>query len=264
MCAGVSFDPHREAELLENAEPGAGFVPLFTDRFPDFDWDQARLVARARDEARRRAGERPIGYKLGWTSAAMREALCIAEPNWGRLWSSHRLGGADRPATMRRSSMRHPKIEPEFVYVAGRALGRSVTTDDVVDAAAGWALGLEVVDPRFADFGFRWLDNTADNSSAAGIVTSQVASIPATDPASWILQFGDGEELRKGSGDAVMGSPAQAVAWLADRLAEEGETIEPGMIVFTGGAAAPFDVTVGTTYHATCLELDRSVALDVV
>ncbi len=111
--------------------------------------------------------------------------------------------------------------------------------------------------------GFRWLDNIADNSSAGAIAVGPVATPPDTDPATWQVTVDDGTDHRSGTGDVVMGSPAAAVAWLARRLAEEGATIEPGMIVFTGGMAAPFDAQAGTRYTAACAELGSTVSLEV-
>lgn len=252
------MDPLDAANALRSAEPGKGFVPLFTEVDPCFSWDDARAVARARDDLRRSDGDDHIGYKLGWTSIAMREALGIERPNWGTLWSSQLI------TELQRSSFRHPKIEPELVYVAGRRLDGEVSPEEVCAAAGGWSVGLEVVDPRFVDFGFAWLDNTADNSSAGAIVVGELASSPQIDPVAWELTFTDGSEVRSGRGDAVMGSPASAVAWLVGQLAAEGAALESGMIVFTGGMAAPFDVAVGGRYRAACVDLDREVEIDAV
>lgn len=188
----------------------------------------------------------------------MREALGIERPNWGTLWSSQRI------TELQRSSFRHPKIEPELVYVAGQRLDGDVSPEQVSAAAAGWSVGLEVVDPRFVDFGFAWLDNTADNSSAGAIAVSELASPPSTDPKAWELAFTDGSEQRVGRGDAVMGSPASAVAWLVGQLAAEGAALESGMIVFTGGMAAPFDVAVGGRYRAVCSDLGLAIEIDAV
>jgi 2-keto-4-pentenoate hydratase len=52
-----------------------------------------------------------------------------------------------------------------------------------------------------------------------------------------------------------MGSPAAAVAWLVGRLDEEGERLEPGDLVYTGGLAAPFDVLPGHRYTVASPEL---------
>lgn len=250
-------DPSDLAAQLREAEPGDGYVPLFTERFPGFSLEDARAVAMARDEMRRADGDEQIGYKLGWTSTAMREALGIKRPNWGTLWESQRVG-----STMDLSRYRHPKIEPELVYIAGADLQGPVTTVEVRETAAAWAVGLEIVDPRFIDFNFDWLDNTADNSSAAGVAIGPSTTPPETDPAIWTLVFGDGNEERTGRGDVVMGSPLEAVAWLVRSLADIGERLTEGMVVFTGGMAAPFDVTSGHQYRAASPELGAKVTLD--
>ena len=121
---------------------------------------------------RRADGDAQIGYKLGWTSAAMRDALGIDQPNWGTLWRSQGLEGV-----VNLTPLRHPKAEPEIVYLAGRDIeGPNVTTDDVLSSAAGWAVGIEVVHPRYESFDFAWLDNTADNSSAGAVAVGPIGA----------------------------------------------------------------------------------------
>jgi len=213
--------------------------------FPTLDWAGARLIAQQRDCLRRDDGDTPIGYKLGWTSAAMREALGIDRPNWGTLWASQRLDGP-----LDCSRLRHAKVEPEIVYVAARPLaGGDIDARDVTHAAGGWALGIEVVHPRFASYDFTWLDNTADNSSAVAIAVGATAPL-TVDPAAVEVSFGDASVERVGRGDQAMGSPAEAVAWLVRVLSAEGGSVRAGDIVFTGGLTAPFDLAVGTTYSA--------------
>ncbi len=219
---------------LEEAERGGPATALFTSRFEAFDWDDARAVARARDERRRVQGDRRVGYKLGWTSAPMREALGIDAPNWGTLWASQ----ATEP-TVDVSRFRHPKIEPELVFRATDATG----------IRGEWALGIEIVDPRFPSFDFHWLDNTADNSSCAGIVVGEFTALDA--PATVRVSFTDGTVIHTGTGSAAMGSPADAVAWLVTQLAREGEALQPGDIVFTGGLTAPFDLITDMTVALT-------------
>lgn len=224
---------------LRLAETRAEPVELLTARFPKLDFTAARRIARARDELRRVDGDVPVGYKLGWTSEAMRGALGIDQPNWGTLWRSQL-----RFATIDTSKLIHPKLEPELVARVG-ANGKPV----------GWALGLEVVDPRFPSYDLDWLDNTADNSSAAAVVVGEFS--PVTSPAAIEIEFGDETESRRGRGAAAMGDPMTAVDWLIESLASEGlgEHLTEGDIVFTGGICAPFDVVAGKTYTATAPEL---------
>lgn len=249
----VSLDPHALAAELREAERNGTPVALFTDRFPQFGWDDARAVAQARDQLRVGDGEQPTGYKLGWTSAAMREALGIARPNWGRLWDAHAVD-ADTDL----SKLRHAKIEPELVYVAGTSLDGLSTVGEITAGAAGWRLGLELVDPRFPDFNFDWLDNTADSSSAGGYVLGELATL--ADPSAVTILFGDDRDHHHGAATAAMGNPAEAVAWLLRSVAAENETLgvdvltpilHPGDIVFTGGLTAPLDLRPGTTFEVT-------------
>ena len=238
------------ARDLERAEALNRPIPLFTERIPRFDAVTARAVARARDGLRVRAGDRRVGWKLGWTSAAMREALGVDRPNWGSLWESQRVEGALDPRLMI-----HPKVEPELVFRARSDLWGRVEPEEV---RGEWALGLEVVDPRFPDYEFDWLDNTADNSSAAAVVTGPFSEL-AVDPAEVEVVFTDGGSERRGLGAAAMGSPREAVAWLVRSLAGEGEGLMEGEIVYTGGLAAPFDVECGHTYEVRSAELGRVV-----
>ncbi len=241
------------ASELWRAEQSGGAVELPTVRFPGFTWDDARRVARAVDELRRADGHGLIGYKLGWTSAVMREALGIDRPNWGTLWDHQVTEGV-----IDVSDLRHPKVEPELVYRAGRDLaGPGIDRTAVLDAADGWALGHEIVHPRFADFAFTWLDNTADNSSSQAIIVGSFTSESAVgDPAIVEIEFGNQHESRTGRGAAAMESPAEAVAWLVRSLHGERMGLSAGDIVFTGGLAKPFDLAPGDHYHLRAMGFD--------
>lgn len=232
---------HSEARAfaaeLRTAEFSGTAAGLPTARFPGLDWIGARRIAVERDQMRRADGDTQIGYKLGWTSAAMREALGIDRPNWGTLWRSQQLEGV-----LDLTRLRHPKAEPEIVFVAGRDMeGTDVTAHDVLSSAAGWAVGIEVVHPRFESFDFTWLDNTADNSSAGAVAVGPSSAIVG-DPSALQIRFSDGIDDRTGLGVDAMGSPASAVAWLIHQLHADGQRLHAGEIVFTGGLTAPFDV----------------------
>jgi len=242
------------AHELRQAELERGWCELPSKRISTLTWADSRAIARRRDALRLADGDTMIGYKLGWTSKAMREALNIARPNWGTLWQSQVID-----ENLDVSRLRHPKAEPEVVFVAAEPIqGPSVTAQDVVSLASGWALGIEVVDPRFVSYDFTWLDNTADNSSASRVIIGNATIedlASERDLAEAALEYSDGTVTRHGTGSAAMGSPAEAVAWLARSLADEGERIESGQCVFTGGLTAPFDVVAGSLYTVRSLQL---------
>jgi 2-keto-4-pentenoate hydratase len=129
----------RLAADLRHAERSATPVDLITDRHPDFGWDDARAVARATDRLRVDEGDTMIGYKLGWTSAAMRDALGIDRPNWGTLWNSQRA-----PDGLVTHELIHPKVEPELVYRVPAAAAGVVPDgpEEVAGWNGEWALGI--------------------------------------------------------------------------------------------------------------------------
>lgn len=231
------------ADELRRAERSARPIPLLTDRYAELTWADARAIARARDRLRLADGERLLGYKLGWTSTAMRDALGIERPNWGTLWSSHLVADARIDPTR----LIHPKIEPELVFHSSVDLDGAPTIDRIEQSGGLWSLGLEVVDPRFPDYGFRWLDNSADNSSAARVVIGQSTHLDA--PAAEHVAVSDGSETRSGTGANAMGNPLAAVAWLVRSLTDEGEALRAGQVVFTGGLTAPFDLAASLRYE---------------
>lgn len=237
------------AELFE-AEQRATSVPLLSARYPEMDRPTARRIARANDALSRRHDGDLVGWKLGWTSAAMREALGIDQPNWGSVWGRHVL---DDAAPIARFV--HPKVEPELVYRPDRKLAGQPTAEDVAAAPGAWALGLEVVDPRFPSFDFTALDNTADNSSRAGIRTGAFVPLAAERLDRISVTFAHGDAVRSGCSDQTMGSPAAAVAWLVARLDEEGSSLEAGQLVYTGGLTAPFNAVSGSTFELRSDEL---------
>lgn len=243
------LDPATVAAELRHAELTATPVELLTARWPALTWVDARAVARERDRLRHDDGDAPIGYKLGWTSAAMREALGIDRPNWGTLWRSQLVDDAH----VELGELIHPKVEPELVFRCTADVSADATVEEIA-ANGAWALGLELVDPRFPSFEFDWLDNTADNSSAARVVVGEFHRL-AVPPAELSVEMTDGNARRNGLGSAAMDDPCAAVAWLGRSLAEVPAGLRAGDIVFTGGITAPFDVRAGETYEARCEEL---------
>lgn len=236
----------RLAEELFHAQETRTPVALLTERFPQLTWDDARRVATETDALRSAAGHRQIGWKLGWTSAAMRESLGIDQPNWGTLWHEQ-LAGAEYAI----DRLIHPKVEPELVWKAPHDVEGSVAAEDIRSLGGQWALGIEVVDPRFPSFDFQALDNTADNSSSAAARIGEFARLDG-DPALLEVEFSNGTVHRSGLGSQAMDSPYEAVAWLVRSLAEEGLGVRREDIVMTGGVCAPFDVARGSTYSVSC------------
>jgi 2-keto-4-pentenoate hydratase len=237
------------AVRLEQARSTRSGLRPFSHEARGLTEDEAWAIAAEVDRLRAAGGHHRTGYKLGWTSAAMREALGIERPNFGSLWDDMSAG-----SVLSLSALRHPKAEPEFAFCADQPLvGAEVGAADV-RRAGRWAVALEVVDPRWESYDFTWVDNTADGSSAAAYVTGQFAPVGCA-PEDLTLTMTWGDDRRSGRGRAALGSPAEAVAFLVQQLAERGAGLEAGMIVLTGGITSPVDLRPGLRIDVTSPQL---------
>ncbi|MFR9802518.1 2-keto-4-pentenoate hydratase [Pseudonocardia sp. RS010] len=226
-----------------------------SDEFPELDIPTAYQVQR---ELRGAAG--PLaGWKLGLTSRAKQMQVDVREPIYGFLPAA---GALDLGEPLDTGAQIQPRCEPEIVFTLGRDLaGPHVTAADVMAAASGVAVGIEVLDSRYADYGFTMADVVADNTSAARYVVGTPVPPAGIDlRLVGVVLEKNGTLVATASGAASLGHPAAAVAWLVRALAAEGEGLHAGEIVLSGGLTAavpvgPGDVVVASVDRLGTLEL---------
>lgn len=200
-------------------------------------------------------GEHIVGWKLGYTSLAMREQMGVHEPNFGPLTDAMVL--ADGAQVI--AALIHPRVEPEIGLRFARPLAGEVSIDDVLAAVEECFACLEVVDSVYTDYRFRLEDNTADGSSAAQVVVGP--AFETADLAAVHVELThNSTPVAHATGAAASGHPAAGVAWLVARLAERGQRVEPGQIVITGGLTKAVALMPGDTIGAL---FDGSVAVAV-
>jgi len=96
------------------------------------------------------------------------------------------------------------------------------------------------------------VDTIADNASSGGVVLgSKPTALSAVDLrlVGCTLQIG-GELVATGAGGAVLGSPINALVWLANTIGPLGIDLEPGHVVLPGSMTRAFPVRPGDTVFA--------------
>jgi len=93
-------------------------------------------------------------------------------------------------------------------------------------------------------------DTISDNAANAGLVVADQA-IPAGTDLRWVsaLISRNGVIEDSGVAAAVLGHPALGVAWLANKLQEWDESLQPGEIVLCGSFTAPVFASAGDAFH---------------
>lgn len=249
--------------LFRSFETGQPIDPL-TDARPELSVDAAYRIQRVLVAHHARAGRSVVGRKIGLTSLAMQRQLGVDAPDFGVLLDAfvYPLG-----ARLSRSALRMvaPKIEAEVAFVLDRDVrGPGLGVQDILRCTRAVVPVFEVVDSRIRDWRISLADTVADNASCFGAVLgTPVALGDVGELPELTVRFGrDGEVLQQGTGAAVMGHPAAAVAWLANELARFGDALPAGQPVLSGSFTAAVDAAPGR-YEASFGSQLGSVSVEI-
>jgi 2-keto-4-pentenoate hydratase len=210
------------------------------------DLATAYAIQRALLALRLAAGERVVGWKLGYTSEVMRRQMGIDRPNIGPLTDRMLLGSDDVVS----DRLVQPRVEPEIglrLKTALDARHAPVDRHTVVAAVESAYACLEVVHSTWTGYRFNLEQNTADNASAGQVVVGPrlpVADLMALDTVA--VRLSDGSRtLGQGVGADADGHPLDAVARLARELTAMDRRLEAGDLVITGGLTAACALEAG-------------------
>ena len=240
------------AEDLLEAEAKGEQIGLLTKEYPDMGMDDAYAIQSAILRAKIAAGRSVIGWKIGLTSKAMQYALNIDIPDSGILFDDMAF---DNGATVPKGRFIQPRIEAEIAFVMKSAIGgKNVTRDDVLAATDYVAPSLEILDTRIIrqdkETGATRtvFDTISDNAANAGVVLGNARHAVDAYDLRWIgaITSRNGEVEETGLGAGVLNDPVDSVVWLAQRMAQYGQTIEPGQTILSGSFIRPVECPSGT------------------
>ncbi len=230
LDADGTLDPAAVAAALYSARQAGSTLDELLSAELGLSVEDAYRVQDQMTALRLASGERIVGWKLGYTSAAMRAQMGVASPNFGPLTDVMVL---DSPAVIPAGSLQ-PRVEPEVGLRLGRRLSAPCSVEAVLDACDAAFACLEIVDSVWSGYRFKLEDNTADGSSAAWVAVG--SELPLTGLESLpVTLLVDGKAVESGTGAAASGHPAAGVVWLAEQLAARGRWLEAGDLVITGG-----------------------------
>lgn len=238
-------------ELHAALRAGRTIAPL-VDRYPSMTIDDAYRVSLLMAERRLAEGERMIGKKIGVTSRVVQEMLNVDQPDFGFLTNAMQV--RDGATIDLEGRFIQPRIEGEIAFLLRDTLrGPGVSAAAVLEATESIHPCFEVVDSRIEDWRISIVDTVADNASCGAFVKGETSVGPsAVDLDELTLQVScNGQLISTGRGDAVIGGPAGAVAWLANTLARYGVALEAGDIVLSGSCVPLHPVTAGDSFELT-------------
>jgi 2-keto-4-pentenoate hydratase len=236
-------DLARAASLLREAQQRRTPIEPLTSTFTELTVQDAWTIQSFNRDVQLAAGRTVLGYKCGLTSLAMQQQMGVDEPDFGVLLDDMQVpdGGV-----MMMERFLQPRIEAEIILVLGRDLGSGTTTADVLAATEFACPSLEIIDSRIKDWRLSLIDTVADNASSGAFVMGAGMAVGELDlPAIEVVVHINGVEAARGLGSAALGHPAEAAAWLANRLGDFGLVFAAGAVVMTGSLHASIPVVSG-------------------
>ena len=197
-----------------------------------------------------KAHQAQAGWKVGLTAEAIQKQVGHFERVFGYLLEANRLASG---ASLVVEELIRPTIEPELCLILGQPLkGPGVTVEQARAAIVAAAPAVEVVERRgdfVADIPLSLADNTQQRYFVAGPPMQPLpAALPLGEVTLQVLV--NGEVVDQAKGTAVLDTPAGSVAWLANRLADFGRRLEPGMQIMSGSFTKQIAITKGDVLEA--------------
>jgi len=224
-----------------------------TAREPSIDlYDAYRVSLRFLDR-RRKDGEKIVGKKIGVTSKPVQDMLGVHQPDFGFLLDTMHVPDGSS-ISLAKHRLIQPRAEGEIAFVLKKDLrGPGVTEEQVLDATDYVSPCFEIVDSRIRDWKIKIQDTIADNASCGVFVLGPTRVKPeGLDLAAVKMEIRkNGAPVASGTGAAVQGHPATAVAWLANTLGQFGIPFLAGEIILSGSLAPLLPAVPGDRFEMT-------------
>jgi 2-oxo-hept-3-ene-1,7-dioate hydratase len=244
------------AERLDHAEKTGQQIGLLSLQHPSINMDDAYAIQAAWVKQKVASGRVVKGWKIGLTSKAMQSALNITIPDSGVLLDDMFFGDGE---TIPAGRFIQPRIEAEIAFIMNAPLSGPNTSVADVLAATEWVVpSLEILDTRILRVDpvtkktRTVFDTISDNAANAGVVLGEQRHSPKAFDLRWVgaILKRNGEVEETGLGAGVLNDPVLSVAWLANRLAQYGQSIKAGDVVLSGSFIRPVETTHGCLIEA--------------
>jgi 2-oxo-3-hexenedioate decarboxylase len=242
--ATATTETRERARELLAALDAARPIATVTGADPSVTVGDAYRVAVEIRRLRIGRGERPLGYKIGFTNRGIWARYGVFAPIWGPVWDStvERIDGGEAAVSLARFCA--PRLEPEIMFGFAKAPPPGAGLRELFDCVEWIAHGFEIVDTRFRDWRFAAADTVADVAlhgrlfvgprvPAARFERERVAAELA---ATRVVLSCDGRTVEEGRADIVLDGPLHALGLWVDAMAAQPVRwpIVAGDIVTTG------------------------------
>lgn len=235
--------------LREAAQKGITCDPV-RNLIGETDIEKAYAVQEINTAYRIANGGKIVGSKIGLTSPAVQKQLGVDQPDFGMLWADTEVWNNGEISV---KEIMQPKAEAEIAFVLGKDLdSKYLTAVDIISSIEYALASIEIVGSRIEGWNIRITDTIADNASASHFVLGhKPVRLENLDLINCgMSMYKNGEKVSEGNGGACLGSPINAMQWLAKTMAELGKPMRAGDVILTGALGPMSNVSAGDSFRA--------------
>lgn len=210
---------------------------------PSFGLDEGYAVADALRTRRIARGERPVGYKIGFTNRGIWARYGVYAPIWGPVWDTTLRHVDDGHAEVSLRGLVQPRLEPEVAFGFASVPRAGMSEAELAGCLEWVAHSFEVVHTHFDDWRFAAADGVADFALHGRLFVGPRVPVDRFDSLGAelaALRVELHEDTRgvveQGRADIVLDGPLNALRlWIDAMHAQpQGWPIRPGDVVTTG------------------------------
>ena len=219
---------------------------------------EAALAVRALRIAR---GEKPLGYKIGFTNRSIWPRYGVFAPIWGTVWDST-VAHCEEQGELSLDHTCQPRLEPEAVFGMAKTPPAGATLEELFASIAWVAPGFEVVQSHLPGWKFRAADTMADSGLHARLLigrkrplrelAANAVALDALLAACRVSLSHDGKVVDTGTGANVLDSPLRALHHFLHELrgCPGAADLKAGDVITTGTWTDAWPVAQGQNWTA--------------
>jgi 2-oxo-3-hexenedioate decarboxylase len=231
------------------------------DAPPPADLPQAYQEALDVRALRAARGERPMGYKIGFTNRTIWQRYDVFAPIWGTVWDTT-LTKCDGRGTVDLTATCQPRIEPEIVFGIAATPPIDASLEQLFGCVAWLAPGFEIVQSHCKDWKFKAPQTVADGALHARLLVGRqtpVRSIADSGQAldqrlaaTHVRLFRGQTLIDEGTGINVLDGPLHALHhfMLEQQRCPGAPALLPGDVVTTGTWTDAWPVEPGQVWRS--------------
>ncbi len=243
--------------ILAAAGARTPIAPI-TDANPEFDLAGAYAVSSRITGRRVARGEKPIGWKIGFTNEATWKEFGMDGPIWAPMYDATVEALDSTAAVCRIGDLLEPRIEPEIGLRLARVPHPDMEELELLGCVDAITHGFEIVQSVYPGWRLRPPDAVAAFGMHGRYRYGPLVPVALAERDRWlgmlrdftVTLFRDGAEADRGVGRNVLGGPLSALRYFVRGAAEfQGYALKPGDLVTTGTLTRALPIAIGERWE---------------